>query len=462
MRVLAALLAGGVLAAVPAGGLLAQETEDAAVSETEALKQRYDALFQQMLQQPTDLDLLFAFAGVAVRLGNYEAAIGAYERMLLLNPNLPRVQLELGALYYRLGSYQAARRYFEAAQAAPALPPEAETRIDSYLARIEEETAESLWFGALTVAGRFQTNANAGPENVIVRAAGQPAEISEEFQPQEDFSFVLLGTARNLTRLNLGSDAAGLPIDNQVLWQTDLEAYYSAEVRFQDLNVGVIGVETGPQFELMTQDPGADPWFFRPYLLADFAALGQAPFYWTVGGGLEVTTEIDSWVGLRGWYELSYRDFHNTDDNPDLDELTGIENLFGLDGTLLVTERLRGRLGGYANFDAAKVDYQSNQELGIYGGIDLLYDAPFGWTRDLWQASFTATGLFTGYDAPDPSVDPDVTRHDSEYRLNLVNTVPVTRDISLIGQVEWLDNRSNLPNYRFDNLTVLVGATLEF
>ncbi len=427
-----------------------------------ALKERHNALFQELLQSPVDLDLLFEYAAVSVEMGDYEAAISSYERMLLLNPDLPRVKLELGALYYRLESFEAAQGYLEDAADDPDVPPQVQDRIDTYLALIDDATAKSLWFGSMTVAGRYQTNANAGPENIIVRAAGQPAEVSDEFQPEDDFSFVVLGTARNLYRLDMGAGAQDLPFDNQVLWQTDIEAYYSAEVEFQNLNVGLIALETGPQFELKQSDPDAAAWYFRPYVLADFASLGQKPFYWTVGGGFAVTTTVDEWIGLQGWYEIRYRDFNNTDDNPDLDELTGLENLVGLDSNILLTNRLRGRLGAYGDFDSARVDYQSNREIGIYGGLDLLYDSPFGWTEDLWEASFTATGVLTNYRAADPSVDPDVIRQDREYRLNFVNSVPIYENVSLINQVEWLDNRSNLPNFRFDNLTVLMGATVDF
>lgn len=59
----------------------------------------YDRLFEEMMKQPGDLDLMFAFAGAAAARGDYNAAIGTYERMLLLAPDLPRVRLELGALY---------------------------------------------------------------------------------------------------------------------------------------------------------------------------------------------------------------------------------------------------------------------------------------------------------------------------------------------------------------------------
>ncbi len=442
--------------ALSGGALKAAESPDP------ALQERYDVLFQELLRSPVDLDLLFEFAGVSAELGNYESAVSSYERMLLLNPDLPRVKLELGALYYRLESYEAAKSYLEDARDDPNVPPAVTERIDAYLALIDDATAKSLWMGSLTVAGRYQTNANAGPENIIVRAAGLPAEVGEDFRPESDFSFVVLGSARNLYRMNMGAGAEDLPFDNQLLWQTDVEGYYSAEVKYQNLNVGLISLHTGPQLEVKQSDPDAAPWFVRPYVLADFAALGQAPFYYTFGGGLEVTTTIDDWIGVQGWYEIRYRNFHNTDDNPDLDELTGLQNLLGLDGNFLLTDRLRGRLGAYADFDNAKVTYQTNTEFAIYGGVDLLYDAPFGWTQEPWEASFTATGLLTDYAAADPSVDPDITRKDREYRLNFVNSIPVYENIALINQVEWLDNNSNLPNFRFNNLTVLFGATLDF
>ena len=74
------------------------------------LQLEYDRLFQQMLRDPSNMDLMFEFAALANNLENYEAAIGTLERMLLINPDLPRVKLELGALYFRLDSYTIARR----------------------------------------------------------------------------------------------------------------------------------------------------------------------------------------------------------------------------------------------------------------------------------------------------------------------------------------------------------------
>lgn len=111
-----------------------------ATEETTPLAVRKVALFQLILRDPSNLDITFAYANVAAALGDNESAVAALERILLFNPNLPRVDLELGALYFRMGSFEAARFYFlEAKSFDP--PPEVVARVDDYLARIDAYTS---------------------------------------------------------------------------------------------------------------------------------------------------------------------------------------------------------------------------------------------------------------------------------------------------------------------------------
>src|SRR5262249_41208183 len=55
-----------------------------------ALEAKKKTLFQQMLADPANLDIAFAYADVAAQLGDNEGAVATLERMLLFNPNLPR------------------------------------------------------------------------------------------------------------------------------------------------------------------------------------------------------------------------------------------------------------------------------------------------------------------------------------------------------------------------------------
>ena len=68
-------------------------------------------------------ELTFEYARVATANGDFEAAIGALERLLFYNPNLTRVKYELATLYFRMGSFEMAKRYFSDALKDPNLDP---------------------------------------------------------------------------------------------------------------------------------------------------------------------------------------------------------------------------------------------------------------------------------------------------------------------------------------------------
>ena len=87
------------------------------------IEARREALLNQMLARPSDLDLAFEYATLSAQVGDLEGAVSTLERMLIYAPNTPRIQLELGVLYYRLGAYDVARAYFGQALANPSVPP---------------------------------------------------------------------------------------------------------------------------------------------------------------------------------------------------------------------------------------------------------------------------------------------------------------------------------------------------
>ena len=89
---------------------------------TQQIQARREVLFHAMLQRPDDLDAAFEYAALSAQVGDLEAAISTLERMLIFAPGLPRLQLELGVLYYRMAAFETARGYFEAAIAGAGCP----------------------------------------------------------------------------------------------------------------------------------------------------------------------------------------------------------------------------------------------------------------------------------------------------------------------------------------------------
>ncbi len=94
---------------------------------------RRETLLNEMLARPNDLDLAFEYAKLSSDVGDYEGAISTLERMLIYAPNTPRIQLELGILYSKIGAYEVARCYFAQALANPKVPPEIANQIKLYL-----------------------------------------------------------------------------------------------------------------------------------------------------------------------------------------------------------------------------------------------------------------------------------------------------------------------------------------
>jgi len=107
--------------------------EKPATATTDAMHASYDAAFQESLQKPSDPTVLVKFAEAAVQVGDIEGAISALERLLLIDGEQPDVKLELGVLYFRLGSTAAARAYLEAAATSPQVSSETKERAQTFL-----------------------------------------------------------------------------------------------------------------------------------------------------------------------------------------------------------------------------------------------------------------------------------------------------------------------------------------
>ena len=138
------------------------------------LEQQFEQAFKHMLLDPSNLDNSFRYAELGIKIGDYEAAISALERMLLYNPDLPRVRLELGVLYFRLGSYAIARAYLTRAVAGDNVPDDVRARVAVFLDEIDNRLSNHRFSGSVYGGLRYQNNANAGPERAAISLAGAP------------------------------------------------------------------------------------------------------------------------------------------------------------------------------------------------------------------------------------------------------------------------------------------------
>ncbi len=96
------------------------------------------AVFQQMLADPSNRDLMRRYAQMSVALRDFEGAAATLERLVDLEPQNTSARVELAIAYFALGSYAVAEYHLAAAQASGALSPDEAARV----ARYREEAAE--------------------------------------------------------------------------------------------------------------------------------------------------------------------------------------------------------------------------------------------------------------------------------------------------------------------------------
>src|SRR5688572_1359631 len=132
-----------------------------------------------MLEKPDDLDAAFEYAALSAQVGDLEAAISTLERMLIFATGLPRLQLELGVLYYRLAALETARGYFEAALSAQNVPPQVRVRVEQYLSAIDSAAEPNRFAGQIRAGIRYQTNANRAPIDSVIFLDGLPFNLDE-------------------------------------------------------------------------------------------------------------------------------------------------------------------------------------------------------------------------------------------------------------------------------------------
>ena len=119
--------------APPPGQAQGQPQGPKASEPTAEERAAYDKAFQASLEKPSDPETLAKFADLAVKVGDIEGAISALERLLLIDANQPEVKLELGVLYYRLGSKEAAITYLEGARSSAEASPQVRNRAEEFL-----------------------------------------------------------------------------------------------------------------------------------------------------------------------------------------------------------------------------------------------------------------------------------------------------------------------------------------
>lgn len=417
--------------------------------EDSELVEAYDKAFQELYEDPSDLDKSFRFAELAVRRGNFEGAISALERMLLLNPDLPRVRLELGVLYYRLGSFQLARSYLTRVRDAENVPDEVRDRVEVFLAQIESNLKRNKFSGSVFVGVRRQTNANAGPSGPNVLARGLQASLGDQFTQKIDTnSFGTANIRHTFDLLNQRGD----------VWESGATVFFSEQRKQKQLDLVFLEANTGPKIGLFSSAlEGAS---IRPFITASAVYLQDSHYQDGYGGGFNVVLPVNQRARFTLNLDGKRKVFHNDSDHPTATGQTGWEGNVSL-GTAVTTSALHQfslNLRGSAQTTRDKFNAFRQYQFTV-ASTRLI---PLGILPDPMSVNMSVTRSYKPFNAQNPSVDPNRKRADTQTTFSILGSVPASRAVTVVGNVQRVVNNSNLPNFEYFNTIVSLGTSVRF
>ncbi len=410
-----------------------------------SLRAKQQTLFDTMRAKPQDLDAMFDYAEVSVQLQDYEAAISTLERMLIFNSNLPRVRLELGALYFNIGAYSLAEYYFLSVAGAGGVPEAVRGRIDKFLAEIAKRTRKHSFKGRIEAGIIYDSNANLGPADSNVLLFGRPAVLVSGSGGDEDAG------GRVYAQITHRYAISGPTAD---YWQTD-GSFFGR--RYSEVDTGASDafyIRTGPRLSLDDALYGPK---LRPFIDVEYARADESKLYQGGGVGFEYTAVLSGAVSTFSTLRAGIRAHDSARSGEDGFLLSGRS---GLAWKPAKDVTLTAAVSGLV--DDAKSQSQSNDGGALRLTASYDYDPGLAPADRNWRLSAQASAAYRRYRAPDPVVSPTQARRDVELRLGVQNTFYFRDGFYASLGASGLVRESNLSNFDLSNVGLTAVIGIEF
>lgn len=414
------------------------------------LKARQAHLLTILLKQPDNLDVSFEYAMISAQIGDYEAAIGTFERMLIYSPGLPRVQLELGVLYFRLGSTDAARSYFESAISGPEVPPEVQARVEEYLAAIGTNENPAKFRATVLAGARYQSNANAGPGDRSINLNGVNFLLNQTSTGQSDVNGFVAATLHGGYDLGTQGD----------LLEADLLLFGARYADLSKLDTGLAELTFGPSFNMRRFN--VDNARLGFYGILSGVRLDTANYLGAMGLGSRFAWRLDPATTLSGKFEFRYRWYHDTVTYSTVSDRNGHFYKGGLTLTHQFSQSWAGRTLIFGDYEETAKAWEQSYEIGGGVGATYKFASPFEALPDRWSIDLEAGYIRRLYDSPDPLINKNDSQNDHEGWVRAALNVPLKNDFSIGLTGEFRRVYSNYDLATYSNASAMVSVAKNF
>lgn len=362
----------------------------------------------------------FLLGMAAKQIGDFENANIYFEKLLYLDPNAHRANLEMADIAYRLGKNGQAKQLLLDVKAAN--PPDGVvSTIDRFIANIEaKDSQQKSWRVRTSLGWKYDSNANAGPDDEFVFMYGLPFLLSDDAK----------GTSDNAFTVNLGVDHLKT-INSSMSWQSNFSTSWTDYVNLSHLDSLNMSFSTGATWK----QNGHAIWSLP--IVTDWVKFGYDNPYYSYGYGFapqlrylfnkKFSTNIATSINRKHYQSTSERDLTAFSLSPSVDYKV-LEN-----GTF--------RVGLTGATERSGLDFFSNNLLGANG----FYFHNF--TKDLiltLRAGYSDTQYLQN------ELAYPIRRHDrtARYGLDLVYHVNLIAS-ELVLSLNQTNNSSNIEMYDY-------------
>ena len=389
-------------------------------------------IFREIAGHIETMDIMFWIAISSFRSGDPESAIKKFKEMLAIDPSLPRVRLELAAVYIGTGQYDLARQ--ELKRVLEANPPESvKMNIERLQAALDEKTKKLFPHVRLSGAFYYDSNVSTGPDRATVGVPGGGTIFLGSSQTALSDTVFALDFAGNV--LYDFKERGGF------MWNTEGYYYQTFDTDLSQFDFSNIRVTTGPW------------WVGKQGVLKIPVAyihniFGHDPLFDTVYISPSYEHFFSKNFSLRGMFTYS-------SDSYDQASLAGQDNINRI-WTFNPNIYLNNRTDLISVYIASE-NKDADQIRWSYDALDIGVSY-YGRFKRAWE--FLASYKYFDRDYKGPAPLWPYNRQDNRQNFYMVLSRDVRKHLTASVFFNWIDNDSNTDLYDFDK--TIIGFNVGF
>jgi tetratricopeptide (TPR) repeat protein len=425
---------------------LAMEAE-----EQETLEGFKPVTYENILDDPDNLDLNFRYARLQLLERDYLSAAGTLERILMINPNLAPVRLFYGISLYQLDNLTEAERELEKLEGIE-MSAKLREDVDLYLDRIRLSRKATRFSLRQSLTYGFDDNRNASARSKESLSGGVITPLT--------------GTDRRRRDTSLSS-VSSLSVTHDPGFQAGHEFFGSftyflqEQTKVDTLDLQSFGGEIGGIYKNELAN-------VIPTISVSHLFLSRETFLRSFGFGVSVEHEFNEAYSMVLSSRFDLQDYQNIADNTTSSEREGPQFELDLTGNFLVSSNKRLSAGiAYTNKHAERKD---NAYQGLSFSVDHI------WLLGQGQYLLnSATVDIDYYEGIDNAIVGHI-RRDKSFRYRISYGIPLTflkignilpkplKDINITLTYEYYRSDSNITNfsYRNNKYQALMSKTFNF